>query len=42
MGHQVVGVEIFEAALKEFFTENQIMYSVKQRGDFQVYEVCLL
>ena len=38
-GHDVIGIEIFEKAVKSIFTENQppIPYSVTETGPFKVY-----
>ncbi len=37
-GHKVIGVELSDIAVKEFFTENNIGYEVLIRDDFQVYK----
>ena len=42
LGHEVVGVEGAKAAVEEFFTENNIEYTIRDATDFQVYEVAIL
>jgi len=42
MGHTVVGIELAESALVQFFQEQKIAYTVKQTDDFKVYTVCYL
>ena len=39
MGLEVVGVDIAEIAIEQFFAENKIYFTVRSQGDFQVYEV---
>jgi hypothetical protein len=41
MGHTVVGIELAESALVQFFQEQKIAYTVKQTEDFKVYTVYL-
>lgn len=36
-GHQVVGVELSECAVKEFFEENQLDYTVRAKDQFRIY-----
>ena len=43
LGHQVVGVDVAEMALKQFYKENRIEYSSKGlSGDGILYQVCLV
>lgn len=37
-GHQVIGVELSESAVKEFFSELDLKPQVRNEGSFQVYE----
>ena len=39
MGHTVVGIEFVEEALKQFFQEQNIKYSVSKVDDFMLYMV---
>ena len=39
MGHTVIGVEFVEDALKQFFQEQNIKYTVKKVDDFMLYTV---
>lgn len=37
-GHEVVGVELSELAVQAFFEENGLVATVRQQGNFKVYE----
>jgi thiopurine S-methyltransferase len=37
-GYQVLGVEISDIAVSEFFTENNLSFSKKTQAEFEVYE----
>ena len=42
LGHQIVGVEVAEQALEQFFKEHQLEFSVKPlAGGGKLYEACL-
>ncbi|WP_242205659.1 MULTISPECIES: thiopurine S-methyltransferase [unclassified Pseudomonas] len=36
-GHQVLGVELSEKAIEDFFTEHQVQPQISQKGAFKVY-----
>ncbi|WP_085607140.1 MULTISPECIES: thiopurine S-methyltransferase [unclassified Pseudomonas] len=37
LGHQVLGVELSEKAVEDFFLEQQLQAQVSEQGDFKVY-----
>lgn len=37
-GYQVLGVEISDIAVTEFFTENKLSFSKRSQGEFELYE----
>ena len=39
LGHTVVGIELVETAIEEFFAENNIKFNVKTVDDFKVFSV---
>ena len=41
MGHTVVGIELAESALVQFFQEQNIKFTVTTTGDFKVFTVGL-
>jgi len=36
-GHQVLGIELSEKAIKDFFSEHQVQPQISQKGAFKVY-----
>ncbi|MGH8408361.1 MAG: thiopurine S-methyltransferase, partial [Pseudomonas sp.] len=38
IGHRVIGVELSEKAVEEFFSEQELMPQVSQRGAFKVFQ----
>ena len=38
VGHRVIGVELSEKAVEEFFSEQELMPQVSQRGAFKVFQ----
>ncbi|KAA5839385.1 thiopurine S-methyltransferase [Pseudomonas chlororaphis] len=41
-GHQVLGIELSEKAIQDFFSEQQVQPQVELRGGFKVYEYGLI
>jgi thiopurine S-methyltransferase len=39
LGHTVVGIELAESALVQFFHEQKIEYNISQIDEFKVYKV---
>ncbi|QEW06736.1 thiopurine S-methyltransferase [Nitrincola iocasae] len=37
-GHAVLGIELSEMALKQFFSENQLPFTYQQKGDFVCFQ----
>lgn len=39
MGHEIVGVDLAQKAIEQFFSENKIPHTVVDSGDFRLYKV---